>query len=386
LDNALEQLGELFQKHDSSPQEPTMNQEFTLRGREGLCTSCEADGQIYKAVNFTDNEYVGVLDKVRLPSVKGLNTSDKIFAFDEYRLGKGTKPFRWGGILCDKWFTNMCLKNTSSRKNLWTAKKVDRWTKWIVPGSHAIDIGANVGDTTIEMAIRAKRTVAFEANPRAGIHCQTHALLNPQLDITVHPVAVAPDDGTMTLNVDCGGCNSGPVASQEWTGTNKIRVPQKRLDTFLLKEHGEDFLKKVTFIKIDTEGFDKTLLRAYKPLLNISKPTFWVEWFQPYWNRGKVVSAGSKDLFAAIHEIGYVPMNPETMTVVTDPRSSHGMDDLLLLPAEKVALYECKHDCNYDYRSPKLITLGVRRVQRANSSSHPNKPILRHQRKAKRRK
>lgn len=336
-ENVLSQLRSSFRGRSlASPGE--QGQEYSIRGKEGLCQSCQSDGRIYVATNDTDNQDSGALTSVLLAGTPGQLPKEDLYAIDEYRMGAGTTPFRWGDILCKTWFSNMCLQGETKaeRRNHWNRKLLSRWAKLIPPGSNAIDIGANIGDTTVEMAIRAKETVAFEANPKAALFCQTHSLLNPQLNIKVQPIAVSTEDGTMQLNVDCGGCNSGPVQSREWVGT-VISVPQKRLDKLLLHDYGEAWLKKLSFIKIDTEGFDKTLLRTYKPLLSISKPTFWVEWFDPYWHKGAKdeISEGSKDLFAAIHEIGYVPLNPATGKVVT-PESRNGVPDLLLLPADKV--------------------------------------------------
>jgi FkbM family methyltransferase len=311
-----------------------LNQEFQVGGGDGLCPSCEENGQIFEARNATTNEKIGDLNSIRLTNDPRLISLNSIHSIDEFHLGGRTPPFRWASIMCKKWFTVLCLKKESDRQNLWTRKAVSRWAPWIEPGTNAIDIGGNIGDTSLEIALFAKKTVAFEANPRAALHCMTHSMLNPDLHMKVHPVALSYVDGTMDLNVDCGGGNSGPVESSKWIGETILQVPQKRLDTFLLQEHGEDFLRNVSFIKIDTEGFDKTLLRTYKPLLKFSKPTFWVEWFNPYHenNPPDLVSAGSADLFSAIDEIGYVPYNPETMQVVT-PESRNGIPDLLLLPS-----------------------------------------------------
>jgi len=280
--------------------------------------------------------------------VKGSGASfptDRVYAVDEYTLSKLSKPVYWAAIPCKTLFVNRCMGTDKTqvrgvyhggvhapRKDTWTQHNLRRWSKLIVPGSNVIDIGANVGDTTVEMAIRAGRTIAFEAHPTTALITEAQAVINPKLNITVHPVAVADLDGSMQLNVDCNGCNAGPVKTRMWAGA-VIQVPQVRLDRFLLRQYGLEFFKGVSFIKIDTEGYDKTLLRVLKPLLAIHRPKIWAEWFDPYWKKGgpNSISAGSRDLFAAISEIGYVPVHPVSRHTLT-PENKNGVEDLLLLP------------------------------------------------------
>merc|ERR1711918_161252 len=93
----------------------------------------------------------------------------------------------------------------------------------------------------------------------------------------------------------------------------------------------------LSFVKIDTEGFDKTILLAYKPLLRIKKPIFYVEWFDPWWvgKPKNYIDRGSQDLMNAIAEIGYVPLNPSTGDRIPNGESRHGHADILCIPAER---------------------------------------------------
>lgn len=235
------------------------------------------------------------------------------------------------------------------------------WREFVKPGSAAIDIGANVGDTTLPMAILTGpkgKTVGIEALSKTARICAAQLGVNrlntenagyPKL----HRLAVSAtkDSGTMAMNVDCGGCNAGPQKTELWQGT-KEEVPQRRLDNFIRDEYGEDFWKTVSFVKIDTEGYDKFLVRnlagtveggAGTPLFKIHKPTLWVEWFDPYkkvpdgHEKDPVelnkVSQGSAELFAAIHSAGYKAYNPETRAEIKEGKNGEGVFDLLLLPA-----------------------------------------------------
>lgn len=300
-----------------------------IQGADGICPSCKGEGHIFRPKSLAENTDAGPLDN--LPAVAdGTFPKTGVYAIDEYGFSvQGLRPFFWAVPNHYMWKTTL-----AARAQVWTQDKLDRWASLITPGSFVIDIGANVGDSTLPMAIHAARTVAFEAHPGAAMVLQAQAIANPDLKIDVHPVAVADSSGTMSLNVDCDGCNAGPVETSEWHGQAVIQVPKVEMGTFLVDKYGKDFLRQVSFVKIDTEGYDKTLLRVYKQLLGIHRPKFWVEWFGPYRNShvgGEHISPGSRDLFAAIDEIGYVAVHPQSGAKLT-PADKDGIPDLLLLP------------------------------------------------------
>lgn len=332
--------------------EPDQGQRLSTTGDAGFCKKCMREGHIYVAVGELPFKDCGVLDSVVTTDEKLQLDPDQekmIYSIDEFHLGSGVPPLRWASVKCKTFFSNMCLREDTIERQrsestwwqgwapagYWSKRFVRRWEHWIEDGSNVIDVGANVGDNTIEMALRAKHTVAIEASPKAMGLLKVNAGLNPWLKIDLHYVAIGDKDGTFT--------NSWERVSM---GGSDTEIPQRAFDKFLLEEYGEDFIKQISFIKISTEGFDKTIIRAYRPLLKIKQPVFYLEWHDPWW-KGKEpheIHPGSKDLFDAIAEIGYLAVNPNTGLILDGPESRNGTPDLILLPPSKAYLTQKNRD------------------------------------------
>ena len=109
------------------------------------------------------------------------------------------------------------------------------------------------------------------------------------------------------------------------------------LAAFMRQNHN-DLIEKVSFIKIDTEGYDRHILRTLPPLLDSigRRPPMLIEWFRVFWNQEKGAEGscteGSADLFAAIEEINYAAHVPATGDRVHGCTNGGWIPDLLLLP------------------------------------------------------
>merc|ERR1712232_87079 len=70
---------------------------------------------------------------------------------------------------------------------------------------HAVDIGANVGDTALPISLFATgRTVAFEMLPDNFEVLRFFSQINPGLGIDAHNVAIGPNDGEVEVSEDGG--------------------------------------------------------------------------------------------------------------------------------------------------------------------------------------
>lgn len=212
------------------------------------------------------------------------------------------------------------------------------WAKllepYVKPGSVVIDIGGHVGDTPLPLAhaSRGGTVIAFEMGPPfKTLKCNVG--LNPQLDIRIHKLAVSDSERMVDYTSGCGGCNGGISTRRQ-----QYRVQSIRLVPFLTETYGADLLKNISFIKIDTEGHDKVILRDIKEFLHEQAPVVWVEWFAVYHEPGapEKCSKGSQDLFDAIREVGYQPCSAESFKLgkpaVVGCTNKEFTRDLLLLP------------------------------------------------------
>jgi FkbM family methyltransferase len=160
--------------------------------------------------------------------------------------------------------------------------------KFIKPGDFVIDIGAQQGDTTVPMALAAGKsglTLALEPNPHAFKILQKNAELNPTLT-SIIPLnfAATKEDGTFTFGSGDASFGNGGVVGFTHNKKRNVRytfdVVGKNLSRFLLGSY-ENLLPKLSFIKIDTEGYDKEVIKSLDPILQRSRPIIVSEVFGP---------------------------------------------------------------------------------------------------------
>lgn len=130
-------------------------------------------------------------------------------------------------------------------------------------GRTVLDVGANVGDSSVAFAMRGAHVHAFEPLPSLQRYLERNTALNGLGDrITVHAVALSDRDATATVRVRAGGsANASCVAARA--------EPRHRADNVTeemrlveagryLADHG---IAHADVIKLDCEGCEYALLR-----------------------------------------------------------------------------------------------------------------------------
>lgn len=187
-----------------------------------------------------------------------------------------------------------------------TQTEVDFFKKFIQPGSLAIDIGTNVGDTTVPIALAAGvngLVVGFDPNPHVFKIAEQNATLNKsKTNIKVHPYAITEEAGEFYYASSEASFGNGGISADDPGKHGKFRLQQKiqgvNLEKFLT-EHYSEWVDKISFIKIDTEGHDKEIIRSISPFLEKYKPVVIAECFtfpDP---------EDRRDLYRSITNLGY---------------------------------------------------------------------------------
>jgi len=184
---------------------------------------------------------------------------------------------------------------------------VDFFRKFIKEGDLAIDIGTHMGDTTVPMALAAgsKGTVlGFDPNPHVFKIFTVNTSLNKgKMNITPLPYAITSEDGEFFFTSSEASFNNGGVEKSENNRHGNFTLGQKvkgiNLEKYL-KANLPDKLPLLSFIKVDTEGYDKTVLESITGLLETQKPTVVAECF------GKLTKQERGDLFDLLHSRGYI--------------------------------------------------------------------------------
>ena len=160
-----------------------------------------------------------------------------------------------------------------------TQAAIDALRSFMQPGDVAIDIGAHTGDTTIPIALAvgpSGRVFALEPNPYVFKILAVNAALNPgKTRITPLMFAATPVDGEFEFEYsDAGFCNGGRhegVARWRHGHFHTLRVEGRNLAAHL-REHAHDEAARIRYIKIDTEGFDRSVVRSLRDLIANVRP------------------------------------------------------------------------------------------------------------------
>ena len=174
--------------------------------------------------------------------------------------------------------------------------------RYLKPGGIAIDVGANVGWHTLLMAARAGstgRVYAFEPNDSTRRRLVSAVEANALAHVTVDARAVADLVGASGFQA--------PLAGHVWDGTGRLIAAPARekrerpeaqegrerrerqttaiecttLDAFV----GERHIERLALVKIDVEGWELSVLRGARHVLNVLRPVVVFEYDPAYVSR-----------------------------------------------------------------------------------------------------
>lgn len=135
--------------------------------------------------------------------------------------------------------------------------------KYTPAGGTVIDVGANMGSLTIAAAVyvgEKGKVLSFEPSPKfANITTQNVSLNQFSDRVSVHPVALGADTGTVYLN------ESSADDTTNYIATGGTKVKQATLDSFTAE------LSSIDFLKIDVEGYELEVLKGATVTLDKTK-------------------------------------------------------------------------------------------------------------------
>lgn len=196
------------------------------------------------------------------------------------------------------------------------------------PGDWAIDVGANIGVVTGQLAARvgaAGHVWAIEPVPWNAQRLKDLRERNHLEMIRTFDVALGAADGTVTLRLPPPGSSGWASVTASWINADEIVVPLRSLDS-LVSELGVD--GELALIKIDVEGFESEVLAGAAETLARFRPLLYVEF-----NDEILRDAGSSsiDLLSRFESAGYRASGGE----VTEAWLEMRVVDLLLEPADR---------------------------------------------------
>ena len=142
----------------------------------------------------------------------------------------------------------------------------------VEPGTTALDIGASIGIYSTEMARYAAKVIAFEANPAVAAFTRSVAARN----VEVVNVALSSHAGRSTLTVPLNVrgravTELASIAMHPPSDGNAVAidVETRRLDDFAITN--------CSFIKIDVEGHEESVLEGAPSLIAAERPVLMIE-------------------------------------------------------------------------------------------------------------
>lgn len=164
-------------------------------------------------------------------------------------------------------------------------------------GDLCADIGANVGTYTLLLAQRvgARNVHAFECLPNNIAKLQTNLRLNSFQEVTVHNIALADCNGTVSLNYNDGDSTASISPSNKTQNSTNPLIPAKRFDSFAWSD-------RFSYIKIDVEGAEQLVLAGSEKLLESQPPMVWS--FE-YLDTQQRLGSGKAELLAAFARWNY---------------------------------------------------------------------------------
>lgn len=142
-------------------------------------------------------------------------------------------------------------------------------------GSVYVDVGANIGDTSVAVALRGIHTVGIDAAPMAISELCHNITINSPIPYTVVHSAVAEqsrafqgdsDEDYLTIHVPIGNTGAASVHS-EWNGTKSSNVSMMALPRSVADVLDSLGMTTINCIKLDVEGAERQALIGMQRVL-----------------------------------------------------------------------------------------------------------------------
>ena len=278
---------------------------------------------------------IRTLKPIKDVSIKATFRASSIISTDETLKDPTVRkivPYTVGGLNI-RWveWENKCMLPTN------ITRQYTSFSRLVCPGSNAIDVGAHSGDTAVGIATATHggTTYAYEPHPKTFHILQLQEKLNPHIHLKTFNIALMKDEQNEMWWKGVGdGCNGG---IQRTSCGKESRNCMKINSENVVKHFNSlprEFVEKLSFIKIDTEGNDRFLLRGLKDsILKTVRPLILIEWYTTFKN----CNANAKDMFHSIEEIGYIPYGSKGQINLDESKPAtcdNYFRDLILLPKE----------------------------------------------------
>jgi len=157
--------------------------------------------------------------------------------------------------------------------------ELDELRTFLRAGDLAVDVGAQVGDSTIPIALACGKNgavMAFEPNPFTFAILGANAALNSdRTNIIPVPYAASESEGSLVFDYGDPWCSNGGDHAEisPWRHGSAFSIPveARRIEPIIRARFG-DRLKRLRYLKTDTEGHDLGVLGSLEGLIKEFRP------------------------------------------------------------------------------------------------------------------
>jgi FkbM family methyltransferase len=198
----------------------------------------------------------------------------------------------------------------------------------ISEGGIAIDVGANIGETALELAKRvgpSGRVFAFEPDPLMRNKFNKNFSFNQWAKIQLEPWALSDVAATHRLYRVSERNPAGNKIMSEGSG-DFVEIQAIRLDDYVTQNQ----IENIDLVKIDVEGFEKHVLLGAGQVILRFMPKLFVEISQ---KQLQMQGTSAHDIFALLEGWGYLIKYAHNLVAVTSSSElESGHFDIIALP------------------------------------------------------
>jgi len=146
---------------------------------------------------------------------------------------------------------------------------------FVKKGDVVVDVGANIGLFSLilsDLVDETGKVYSFEPIPLLHKKLNNNIILNGMLNITTIETGIGDEESEIEifLNPEQSGLSSAVAKPGSNYVSQKIKL--NTLDKYFMARE-----EKISFIKIDTEGYEPQVLRGAKEIINRDKPIIYIE-------------------------------------------------------------------------------------------------------------
>jgi FkbM family methyltransferase len=220
------------------------------------------------------------------------NTSNKLFQYFVIKTRYWLKRFINNKSAVINRFDSVTIQlKYAGKMELYPGDYIDTWLytgadfephivrlflKFLEPGDHVLDIGANIGYFSLiasGLVGEGGKVYAFEPSPLNLERLRKNIQLNNHQNVLVIPKAVSNNNGTFLINL--------PVGPIKNSGRSSFRVLEEQSEQVTVETLALDVLRetisKISLVKMDIEGAEEMALSGMEKLIERDQPVIILE-------------------------------------------------------------------------------------------------------------